>query len=107
MGFTPPIPRRDADATHIPEVAAITPEIEAMAGGSISGFGRGGMTSKLIAAKIATGAGCDVIIAKGENPHPVSAIAEGGAPHDFPRQPVARGWHANAGSLAASSPKAL
>jgi glutamate 5-kinase len=36
------------------------------------------MTSKLIAAKIATGAGCDVIIAKGENLHPVAAIAEGG-----------------------------
>ena len=37
-----------------------------MAGESVSGLGRGGMASKLIAAKIATGAGCDVIIAKGE-----------------------------------------
>src|SRR3984957_13068760 len=46
-------PTRDPSATHIPEVSAITPEIEAMAGGSVSGFGRGGMTSKLIAAKIA------------------------------------------------------
>jgi glutamate 5-kinase len=36
------------------------------------------MTSKLIAAKIATGAGCDVIIAKGETLHPVAAIAAGG-----------------------------
>jgi glutamate 5-kinase len=73
-------PSRDASATHIPEVAAITPEIEAMGGDSVSGVGRGGMASKLIAAKIATGAGCDVIIAKGESLHPVATIA-GGARH--------------------------
>jgi glutamate 5-kinase len=70
-------PSRDPSATHIPHVAAITAEIEAMGGDSISGLGRGGMTSKLIAAKIATGAGCDVIIAKGESLHPVAAIANG------------------------------
>ena len=70
-------PARDASAAHIPEVAAITAEIEAMGGGSVSGLGRGGMASKLIAAKIATGAGCDVIIAKGESLHPVAAIANG------------------------------
>jgi glutamate 5-kinase len=70
-------PSRDASATHVPEVAAITAEIEAMGGKSISGLGRGGMTSKLIAARIATGAGCDVIIAKGESLNPVSAIADG------------------------------
>src|SRR5260370_11365644 len=70
-------PGRNASASHIAEVAAITPEIEAMAGDSISGFGRGGMTSKLIAAKIAMGAGCDVILAKGETLNPLSAIAQG------------------------------
>jgi glutamate 5-kinase len=70
-------PARDSSAAHIPEVAAITHEIEAMAGESVSGIGRGGMTSKLIAAKIATGAGCDVIIAKGQDVHPVAAIAKG------------------------------
>ncbi len=70
-------PARDSSAAHIPEVAAITREIEAMAGESVSGIGRGGMTSKLIAAKIATGAGCDVIIAKGHDLHPVAAIAKG------------------------------
>jgi glutamate 5-kinase len=70
-------PSRDPSATHIPHVAAITAEIEAMGGDSVSGLGRGGMTSKLIAAKIATGAGCDVIIAKGESLHPVAAIANG------------------------------
>ena len=70
-------PSRDASATHIPEVASLTPEIEAMATGSVSGFGRGGMASKLIAARIATGAGCDVIIAKGESLSPLTQIANG------------------------------
>ena len=70
-------PSLDPSATHIPEVTAITDAIEAMAGDSISGFGRGGMTSKLIAAKIAMGAGCDVILARGDSAHPLSAIAEG------------------------------
>jgi glutamate 5-kinase len=70
-------PSRDANAAHIPEVASITPEIEAMATGSVSGFGRGGMASKLIAARIATGAGCDVIIAKGESLGPLTKIADG------------------------------
>jgi glutamate 5-kinase len=73
-------PSRDASAAHIPEVASITPEFEAMATGSVSGFGRGGMASKLIAARIATGAGCDVIIAKGESLNPLAKIA-GGARH--------------------------
>jgi glutamate 5-kinase len=70
-------PSRDASAAHIAEVAAITLEIEAMAGGSVSGLGRGGMTSKLIAAKIAMGAGCDVILARGEILNPLSAITKG------------------------------
>ncbi len=73
-------PSRDSAAAHIPEVASITPEIEAMATGSVSGFGRGGMASKLIAARIATGAGCDVIIARGESLSPLAQIA-GGARH--------------------------
>jgi glutamate 5-kinase len=66
-------PSRDPSAKLITEVPAITAEIEAMAGGSVSGFGRGGMTSKLIAAKIAMGAGCDVILTKGETLNPLSA----------------------------------
>ncbi len=70
-------PGIDPAARHIAEVAAITPDIEAMAGDSISGFGRGGMTSKLIAAKIAMGAGCDVVLARGETRNPLAAIAAG------------------------------
>jgi glutamate 5-kinase len=70
-------PGRDAAAAHIPEVAAITPEIEAMAGESISGLGRGGMSSKLVAARIAMAAGCDVILSKGEVLHPLAALRQG------------------------------
>ncbi len=70
-------PSRHADANHISEVAAITREIEAMAGTSVSGLGRGGMVSKLIAAKIATAAGCETFIAKGAVEHPLRAIAKG------------------------------
>lgn len=70
-------PTKESSATHIPAVEAITPEIEAMAGGSASGLGRGGMTSKIIAARIATDAGCDVVIAKGKTPHPIAAVRGG------------------------------
>ena len=70
-------PTRDASATHIPDVAAISREIEAMAGESVSGFGRGGMASKIAAAKIATAAGCDVLIAKGKDDRAVEALRQG------------------------------
>jgi len=70
-------PSRHADAKHLSQVAAITPQIEAMAGASVSAVGRGGMASKLAAAKIATAAGCDVIIAKGTLDHPIAAIRKG------------------------------
>ncbi len=70
-------PSRDAGARHIPDVAAITTEIEVMAGGSVSGMGRGGMASKLAAAKIATAAGCGVVIALGKTDHPIAALDAG------------------------------
>ena len=70
-------PSRDASAVHVAEVAHITREIEAMAGDTASGVGRGGMASKLAAAKVATAAGCDVIIAKGTSQHPIAAIRNG------------------------------
>ena len=70
-------PQRDPSATHIPEVRAITPEIERMAEGPVSGFSKGGMESKIAAAKIATSAGAAVIIANGHVRNPLRAI--GGA----------------------------
>ncbi len=70
-------PTHNPAAQHIPVISAITPHIEAMAGDSISGVGRGGMSSKLIAAKIATTAGASVIIAKGKSDHPLQALRDG------------------------------
>jgi glutamate 5-kinase len=70
-------PQRDPDARHIPEVRAITAEIEAMAEGPASSLSRGGMESKIVAAKIATAAGASVIIAKGDELHPLRALEAG------------------------------
>jgi glutamate 5-kinase len=70
-------PTRVPHAEHIADVASITPAIEAMAGESISGVGRGGMAAKLIAAKIATQAGANVLVAQGKTERPLSAIVGG------------------------------
>ena len=70
-------PTRDPTAQFIPEVRVITPEIENMAGGSSSAVGTGGMATKVIAAKIAVGAGCHMCVALGKELHPVRRIAEG------------------------------
>ena len=67
-------PSRDTQARHVPEVAAITPAIEGMAGGSTSGFGRGGMASKIVAARIATQSGCEVVIGLGKSMHPLASL---------------------------------
>jgi glutamate 5-kinase len=70
-------PTRDEDAQFIPEVRRITPEIEAMAGGSASDFGSGGMATKVMAAKIAVAAGCHLCIAAGREVHPLRRIESG------------------------------
>ena len=61
-------PRKDASARLIGVVDAITPEIEALAGGNGSSLGTGGMVTKLRAARIAMAAGIDMVIANGANP---------------------------------------
>ena len=58
-------PRLGASPEHIPLVEEISAEIESMAGPSRSDIGSGGMRTKIEAAKIATAAGCSVIIASG------------------------------------------
>lgn len=70
-------PTRDPNAQFIPEVRAITPEIQAMGGGSASAVGTGGMATKITAAKIAVGAGCHMCVALGRELHPVKRIEEG------------------------------
>ena len=61
-------PHKHSDATLIHEVAALTPEILALAEGKGSELATGGMSTKLSAAKIATAQGCDMIITNGKNP---------------------------------------
>ncbi|MGE4221550.1 MAG: glutamate 5-kinase [Alphaproteobacteria bacterium] len=71
-------PRTQPDARHIPEIHAVTPEIEAMAGVAATGFASGGMVTKLQAAKIAMAAGCRMAIADGREPHALARFAAGG-----------------------------
>jgi len=70
-------PNRDARARILREVRQITPEIEAMAGRSASQVGSGGMTAKILAAKIAVAAGCHMCIAAGHHKHPLRRLEEG------------------------------
>jgi glutamate 5-kinase len=70
-------PNTDPGARFIGEVAHISPEIEAMAGHTVSGIGTGGMRAKILAARIAVTAGCHMCIAAGAHPHPLRRIEEG------------------------------
>lgn len=70
-------PTRDASAQFIPEVRAITPEIERMAGGVSSAVGSGGMATKIAAARIAVNAGCHMCVSLGRELHPVKRIEDG------------------------------
>lgn len=71
-------PRRDPEARHVPVVRHVTPEIEAMGGDPPPGYSSGGMRTKLIAARIATGGGCAMAIALGTPEHPLRALVDGG-----------------------------
>ena len=73
-------PALNRHAALIERVDAITPEIEAMAGDAGSGLSRGGMKTKLDAARIATRAGCAMIIASGREDDPLGRL-DRGAPH--------------------------
>jgi glutamate 5-kinase len=71
-------PQLDPTAEFVPEVrGAITPEVEAMAGVQISTESRGGMVTKIQAARIALGAGAATMIALGKEPHALKRIADG------------------------------
>ena len=70
-------PHTHPEATLIHRVESVTPEIEQLGGGSNSGLGTGGMSAKLTAAKIATGAGVDMVIANGANANVLYDIVDG------------------------------
>ena len=70
-------PNGDNSATHIREIAQITPDIMAMAGPAHAAYASGGMVTKLEAARIATSAGCQMIICNGQSPAPLSRLEAG------------------------------
>ena len=70
-------PQTDPAARHFDLVEAITPEIEAMAGEPTSTLSKGGMKTKVMAAKTAVTGGCSMIIAAGAQDHPLRALREG------------------------------
>lgn len=70
-------PHSDPHARLIPVVEEITPEIEMLAGGAGSSLGTGGMLTKVVAAKRATSAGVDLIIANGAHAEVLYDILEG------------------------------
>jgi glutamate 5-kinase len=73
-GFYDCDPRKNSCSKMISVIKEITPEIEQCAGGVGSTRGTGGMVTKLTAAKIATNAGIDMVIANGEDPNVILQI---------------------------------
>jgi len=71
-------PGSNDSARHLPEVRAITDEILAMAGETRSDIGSGGMATKVLAARIATHAGCSTVIASGVVDNPLGKLAATG-----------------------------
>lgn len=88
--YTAP-PQSDPNAILLPIVPRITAEIEAMAGGAASELSRGGMRTKIEAAKIATLGGTQMVIADGRVMNPIKQIIEGGRCTWFttPSNPIA------------------
>ena len=70
-------PRKDPAATFVHEARAGDPELEAMAGGAGSSLGRGGMITKILAAKRAAGSGASTVIAWGREPDCLLRLARG------------------------------
>jgi glutamate 5-kinase len=94
-------PGLNPNAKLVPVVQSVTSEIEAMAGDAESELSRGGMRTKIEAAKIATTAGTHMLIASGKIEHPLRAIADGGRCTWFltPANPVTARKRWIAGSL--------
>jgi len=78
-GFYSANPKEDATAQRFDLVEAITPQIEAMAGDPVSAFSKGGMKTKLMAAKTAVAGGCAMAIMEGSTFRPLLALENGAA----------------------------
>ncbi len=70
-------PRKDASAALIAEASASDPAIQAMAGGAGSEIGRGGMQSKIMAARRAARSGAHTLIASGRTQHTLRRLMQG------------------------------
>ena len=70
-------PRKDPSATFVHEARAGDPALEAMAGGAGSSIGRGGMITKILAAKRAAGSGASTVIAWGREPDALLRLCQG------------------------------
>ncbi len=72
-------PRKDKTATLVQQAQAGDPALEAMAGGAGSSIGRGGMLTKILAAKRAAGSGASTVIAWGREPDALLRLCAGEA----------------------------
>lgn len=72
-------PHGNPDARLISEVAELTPEVEALAGGTDSNVGTGGMVTKLAAARISTAAGIPMALLSGQQPSQLLSLVAGNA----------------------------
>jgi glutamate 5-kinase len=70
-------PRKDPTATLVEQADAGMPELEAMAGGAGSSLGRGGMLTKILAAKRAASSGANTVIASGRDSDVLTRLASG------------------------------
>ncbi len=78
-GFYAENPKDNPNAKRFDLIERITPEIEAMAGDAGTGLSKGGMKTKLMAAKTATAGGAAMAITLGTRMSPLSALEEGAA----------------------------
>lgn len=72
-------PRKDPAARFVHEAKAGDPALEAMAGGAGSSIGKGGMITKILAAKRAAGSGASTVIAWGREPNALIRLSQGEA----------------------------
>jgi glutamate 5-kinase len=79
-------PGKDASAELITEIDVVDEAVMAMAGGSNSDYGSGGMITKLEAARIAMQSGCHMVLADGRMQHPLVALSQGAASTLFKSQ---------------------
>lgn len=93
-------PRKDPTATFVHEARAGDPALEVMAGGAGSSIGRGGMITKILAARRAAGSGASTVIAWGREPGVLIRLCGGEAIGTLltaltPKQQARKQWMAD------------